>query len=269
MQLLKRLILQAMTRGVMEVLALPDRVLRPLAGRPIRVDGNELSATAQVLIKLERMVPRKDPHLVTDVTAARAEFDVVMGTMLAGTGRRVATRDIELDGADGPLPARIYLPPNATGLGPAMVFFHGGGFVIGSIESHDAICRFLCERSGVHIISVGYRLAPENPFPAAADDAVSASCHVAKRPERYGAKPGRVGVGGDILQPAVSSNRSGTLPRQKGSKAWPIAHRTHGPGREVSGSLRGSRRGCGLRRPRKPPTVVKACEQFHGIADGG
>lgn len=197
MQLLKRMMLQAITRGVMKVLAVPDWVLRPLVGRPIRVDGNELSATAQLLIKLERIGPRKDPHLVTDVTAARAEFDVAMKAMLPSIGRRVATRDIEFDGADGLLPARIYRPPNATGQGPAMVFFHGGGFVIGSIESHDAICRFLCERSGIRIISVGYRLAPENPFPAAVDDALSAFCQVAERPERYGAKPGLVGVGGD------------------------------------------------------------------------
>ena len=82
-------------------------------------------------------------------------------------------------------------------LGPLLLFFHGGGWMYGDLDSHDAACRFLAERSGVRVLAVDYRLAPEHPFPAAYEDALEAYRWVVKNAESIGADPERLAVGGD------------------------------------------------------------------------
>jgi acetyl esterase len=89
------------------------------------------------------------------------------------------------------------VPLSAPECGPLLVFFHGGGWAVGSILSHDRACARLAHDSGVKVLSVEYRLAPENPFPAAPDDALRAWRAVAAQPERFGAEPGQIAVGGD------------------------------------------------------------------------
>jgi acetyl esterase len=89
------------------------------------------------------------------------------------------------------------VPTGAESPGPLLVFFHGGGWVYGDLDSHDAPCRFMAERSGVRVLSVDYRLAPEDPFPAAYDDAVAAYCWVVENAGSLGADATRLGVGGD------------------------------------------------------------------------
>ena len=95
-----------------------------------------------------------------------------------------------------PIPIRIY-KPLAPGVLPALVYFHGGGWVRGSIETHDSICRFLCKEAAAVVVSVEYRLAPENPFPAAVEDAHAAALWVVEHAAELGADPARVSVGGD------------------------------------------------------------------------
>lgn len=201
----RRTVLRGAARGLRKALALPDPVLRRIVGGPVRVDGDELSPTAQLVIKVERLFQRDEPPQVTDLHRARREFDLVSAAILAGSGPGVTTRDTVVAGAEGLLRARIYVPPGATGEGPALVFFHGGGFVLGSIDSHDGVCRFLARHSGVRIISVEYRLAPENPFPAAVDDTIAAFRHVATHSANFGATPGAVGIGGDSAGGAIAA----------------------------------------------------------------
>jgi acetyl esterase len=101
-----------------------------------------------------------------------------------------------LPSATGPsLRARIYAPSHAAL--PALLYFHGGGFVIGSLETHDSLCRQLALRSGCAVVSVDYRLAPEHPFPAAVDDAWMAMAHVSAHAESLGLRAGQLAVGGD------------------------------------------------------------------------
>jgi acetyl esterase len=78
-----------------------------------------------------------------------------------------------------------------------LVFFHGGGFILGDIETHDEPCRLLCRDAGVHVLSVAYRLAPEHPFPAAIEDGEVAFRWAVENAASLGADPSRVGVGGD------------------------------------------------------------------------
>src|SRR5207247_2094585 len=88
-----------------------------------------------------------------------------------------AVRDVSAEGPLGAIPLRVYRPagvPDSTRL-PVHVFFHGGGWVIGDIETHDVVCRQLTAEAGVSVISVDYRLAPEHKFPAAVNDAWAAT----------------------------------------------------------------------------------------------
>jgi acetyl esterase len=96
----------------------------------------------------------------------------------------------------GSIPVRVYRP-EADGPVPTVVFFHGGGFVIGDLDTHDNVCRLLCRDAGVVVVSVDYRLAPEHHFPAAAEDAYAALRFVAGQIEEYGADASRLAVAGD------------------------------------------------------------------------
>jgi len=106
-----------------------------------------------------------------------------------------ATRDYRIPGPGGALDSRLYLP-NAGGPFPTVVFFHGGGYVLGSIETHEWVCRHLTRKSGCAVLSVDYRLAPEHPFPAAVEDAYAAVEWAASNTDTLDGA-GRLAVAGD------------------------------------------------------------------------
>jgi acetyl esterase len=100
----------------------------------------------------------------------------------------------------GPIPARVYTPTRlrkTNGLAPALVFFHGGGWVIGDLDSHDVVCRKLADEGELMVVSVDYRLAPEHKFPAAVDDAIAATKWIAENARQLGIDAARLMVGGD------------------------------------------------------------------------
>lgn len=110
-----------------------------------------------------------------------------------------AVTDITVAGPAGPIGVRVYRPKTPAGAGPtgALVYYHGGGWVIGDLESHDVLCRELCNGSGHAVFSVDYRLAPEHRFPAAVDDAVAATRAIIAGAASLGIDPSRIAVGGD------------------------------------------------------------------------
>ena len=100
----------------------------------------------------------------------------------------------------GAIPARVYTPKNprtTNGLAPVLVFFHGGGWVIGDLDSHDVVCRKLADEGRLIVISVDYRLAPENKFPTAVDDSIAATKWIAENARQLGIDAARLVVGGD------------------------------------------------------------------------
>ncbi len=112
--------------------------------------------------------------------------------------------DIRIDGPVGPIPARVYWPPDqprAEGPGvrsyPVTMFFHGGGFALGDLDTHDTTAREHAAGARTVVVSVDYRLAPEHPYPAAVDDVWAATCWVAGNAARFGADGSRLAVAGD------------------------------------------------------------------------
>jgi acetyl esterase len=107
---------------------------------------------------------------------------------------------LSIPASHGVIPARIYVPKEPrlkNGLAPALVFFHGGGWVIGDLDSHDVVCRQLADAGALIVISVDYRLAPEHKFPAATDDAIAATKWVAANARELGIDASRLSIGGD------------------------------------------------------------------------
>lgn len=107
------------------------------------------------------------------------------------------TRDLTIPTPSGPLAARLYRPHAATTAGPAVAFFHGGGFVICDLETHDSLCRWLAHASGLRVLSVDYRLAPEAAFPAQLDDGEAATRWASLNADLLGLDPDRLLLGGD------------------------------------------------------------------------
>jgi acetyl esterase len=105
---------------------------------------------------------------------------------------------LQIPGPAGAIGARLYLPVGApTQNSPLLVYYHGGGWVIGDLDTHDGPCRFLASHSGARVLSIDYRLAPEHPFPAAAEDAWAAYAWARTNAAELGSDPSRIAVGGD------------------------------------------------------------------------
>jgi acetyl esterase len=107
-----------------------------------------------------------------------------------------AVVDRAIPGPAGDLPVRVFRPSDDTGL-PLLLWFHGGGWVTGNLDTHDSVCRRLCEATGAVVVSVDYRLAPENKFPAALDDCAAAYEWALQHADEVGADRARVAIGGD------------------------------------------------------------------------
>jgi acetyl esterase/lipase len=182
----------AQATALRTVFALPRPVRRLLAGPPVRIDGQELALDAQLLLRMQSLA-RVQPMSSGTPEDARRSLDE-SSTLVSGAPiEPVAARDVLL----GTIPGRLYTPEGLAEGSPLLIFFHGGGFVLGSIESHDNTCRFLAKHAEVRVLSVDYRLAPEHPFPAGVEDAVAAFDYAHAHAAEFGADADAIAVGGD------------------------------------------------------------------------
>ncbi|HXH77265.1 alpha/beta hydrolase [Nocardioides sp.] len=201
------------TLTVASALALPERIQRLLAGRPVVVEGQRLATETQLLLRLQKVA--REPGVET-LPIPEGRLALVKQSAIVGGRQPIgAVHDVSVAGR----PARFYEP---TGVGTAsalLVFFHGGAWVYGDLDSHDAVCRFLAERAGVRVIAVDYRLAPEAPFPAAYDDCVSAYAEIIERADEWQIDPDRVAVGGD----SAGANLATGVAIEAARQGWPCA----------------------------------------------
>jgi acetyl esterase len=150
-----------------EVQSILDLIAAMEAGAPVEMTPDEVRAS----------------YAAMSLAESRPEMASVTDHMVAGPA--------------GDIPVRVYVPSDEPGPRPVLVYFHGGGWVIGSVDTHDGTVRAVAEGSGATVVSVDYRLAPEHPFPAAIDDCVAAVRWVAAHAAELGVDPARLAVGGD------------------------------------------------------------------------
>jgi acetyl esterase len=182
--------------GVKVIPWVPTRVVRLLAGgRSVTIDGNTLDPTLQLMLSAQRAAGIEGLAVGNDVAASRALMrETCLG--FAGPQVHVGVSDVSIPGPAGQIPARHYRPGTAEPT-PLLVFYHGGGWTIGDLDTHDALCRLTCRDADVHVLSIDYRLAPEHPAPAAVDDAYAAFRWAHENAGNLGAIPDKVVVGGD------------------------------------------------------------------------
>lgn len=156
-----------------------------------------LHPQTQALLEAIQQAGQPALHTLTPAQARQAYRERARLTQPSPPPARVQT--LQADGPAGPIALRSYRPPDsqASDALPALVYLHGGGWVIGDLDTHDTLCRQLAQASGCAVLSVDYRLAPEHPFPAAFDDALAATRWVARHGARWHIDPTRLAVGGD------------------------------------------------------------------------
>ena len=192
----RRMQAEAMAVKAMSLLS-PKAQVRLAGGKPVQLDGQTLDPGTQLLLAVaEKQGGIPNPGTLPLPKERRGlTRQAIIG---AGLPEPVAeVRDLQIDGADGKLGARFYRTPEAGGPHPLLVFYHGGGFVLGDLNSHDSVCRAISAHAGVDVLAVDYRLAPEHPFPAATDDARAAYDWAMANAADLGCDPTRVAVGGD------------------------------------------------------------------------
>jgi acetyl esterase len=181
------------------VCGLPAGVQRRVFGRPPVVEGRQVESDIHVLLRLAELSGSNEFIGDKDVVAARADRRLEARIVSPPRPIPVArVESIEIPGPAGAIDARLYVPQALAQEPPSLlVFYHGGGWVIGDLDTHDNPCRFLAAHSEACVLSVDYRLAPEHPFPAAVKDVLAAYAWAVANAASLGVDPARIGVGGD------------------------------------------------------------------------
>ena len=157
-----------------------------------------LDPEVETLLELSRKAGARPFELLTP-QEARTVYAAGREVLQPQAEEVASIRNLSIPTPAGDLPLRIFRGKGteASEAIPCLLFLHGGGWVIGDLESHDRVCRALANRARICVVAVDYRLAPEHPFPAAVDDSVSALKWVSENAQMLSIAPGRIGVGGD------------------------------------------------------------------------
>ncbi|MGO0578068.1 alpha/beta hydrolase [Ornithinimicrobium panacihumi] len=171
---------------------LPPAVRARLAGEPRTVAGQRLDPDVQLILKA---LGSSDTFESKPLAKGRDELDAEAYHF--GSRPRCAVSDLAIPTREGAVLARHYRrTPEPEGRG-LVLYLHGGGWVLGGLQSADSVCRVIARHTGLDVVQVDYRLAPEHPFPAAVEDSIDAFRWLRDHAERFGGPPGRVAVAGE------------------------------------------------------------------------
>jgi acetyl esterase/lipase len=173
--------------------------------------GNPIDIKARAVGRLANYI--RVPGVMPTPVESRAQMRKLVEKLDARGPELARVLDLTVQGGDGPVAARLYA--DGTDARPALVYFHGGGFIQGDLETHDDLCRKLAQLSGYAVIAVDYRLAPEHPYPAGLNDARAAFADIVARADELGLDAARIGAGGDSAGgcfAAVLANADGQRP---------------------------------------------------------
>ncbi len=173
----------------------PDTLVRQLTRERRVVDGEPMDRRAQYMFLLGTFAERSMPRI--GVKNARRYYERLNRALETAPPPIARTSELTIPARSGQRAARAYYPPGESGNSPCLVYYHGGGFTVGSIDTHDTLCRRLCALADCVVVSVDYRLAPEHPFPAAVEDCFDAYRWVVGKTRELGIVADRIGVGGD------------------------------------------------------------------------
>jgi acetyl esterase len=178
------------------VLMSEDDALRFLEGHRISRGGRTMDPKAQLVGEFVKSI--RVPGYFPPLPELRQQLRTMVGLMDEPAPSLARIEDLQIPGPAGPLPARLYDAGGARGSArPAGLYFHGGGWVQGDLETHHGLCARLAARSGMLVTALDYRLAPEHPFPSAVDDCLAAYRWLRTRAAELGVDPERIAVAGD------------------------------------------------------------------------
>ena len=192
--------------------------LAPANARETRMGRPALHPDAMGLLEMIKAAGRPPFETLSPAEARRA-YSMMRAVLQPPPDEVAEVRDLSIPGPGGPLTLRLYRGAGASEAAalPALLFLHGGGWVLGDLDSHDGICRRLANLAACRVVAVDYRLAPEHRFPAAIDDAAAALTWVAANAPALGIDPARLAVGGDSAGGNLAAvlaimGRDGTAP---------------------------------------------------------
>lgn len=171
-------------------------VPRALIRAPQNERGAQLSPLLHWLVTLRKLMHMGADLHADDVALARRRFRADLIPLQKGYAVH-EVRKLSVQGGDGMLAARHYLPDESDALPGLVVYFHGGGFVLGDLDTHDDVARLICAETGLQVLAVDYRLAPEHPFPAPVEDAEAAVRWAQDHAAQFGVRPEAIAVAGD------------------------------------------------------------------------
>lgn len=184
-----------------------------------RHDYPELEPHLRLLLAVRNMQGRGS-LLTRDIKKSRQQLRREMAAIAGKPVTVGLVKDFEIDGPASKIKVRHYQPHAAKSDLPLLVFYHGGGFTVGDLETHDEACRVLCHYGQLQVLAVDYRLAPEHPAPAAVDDALAALQWAKTHAAELGADPAKIAVGGD----SAGGNLAAVVSQQtKGNAYAPAA----------------------------------------------
>ena len=197
------------------ILRLPPSIIKILIGKPIQIDGLTMDPYVQFMIKY--FVDHEIGYIPSP-EEERRELDIQGNWFAHKPEPSVSVKKWNVDIADGKLQCNIYrsdkLPDKKA---PALLFYHGGGYVSGSLESHKNLCRQIAHEVKCAVVAVDYRLAPEYKFPTAINDCLAAFDAVVQHAEDLGFDPNRISLGGD----SAGGNAAAVVSQQRKSSPFP------------------------------------------------